>query len=1224
VVVLQGAPFEAALAPSVRALLTEPEWVGVGHRVRVQGVVTRLETEHVVLIENHGMVMPIETIDPVHYAPGDAIEAIGYPTPRRFTITLQRSQVKRLAHSESKLGIGEVPRHLPLMTSIKQIRQLPNDLSVKAFPVDVEAVLTHVHHQRDCFFIQSGNDGIYVDASDQALHALRPGQRVRVRGVTWLGGFAPVIAHPRVEVLGEGPLPFAQQVDREAAPSGTYDSEWAEIEGLVRPFRSTDLGYVFNLITPVGPVGALLVNAQDEEQLKALVDARVKVRGVFGTSFTNDRVLTGYRVFIDSPDFMQIIRPAPTSPESMPLKTIDNLLRFGGDLDQAQRARVQGVVTMRTADMLYIEDASGSLRIDTLERGFEIGDVIQATGYPNPSENGPILSDATVTALGRKDVLEPPAVTSETVLNGDLDNRVVSLEARLLNHVSGATQQTLVLHDGIATFSAHLDEGIPLASLREGSVLRVSGICVVQRQRPLFRDFTSYPVSFRLMLRSADDVEIIEATPWWNLRHAWPAFVLLTLSILTAMFWVVALRRRVQAQTGEIEHQRAFLRQIIDMCPNFIFVKDRTGRFTLANRALAEAHGRKPEDFVGKTDLDVGSSEQEAAAYHRDDLEVIDSEREKVVQEEPHTDATGRLLWMHTVKRPLMGPNGSSTHVLGVSNDVSVHKQVEATLQKARAAAEAANQAKSEFLASMSHEIRTPLNGIIGMSDLCLDTELSREQREYIETVQLSADGLLNVINDILDFSKIEAGQLELDRNEFDIRQTIDAALKMLALRAHQKHLELACDICPEVPDRAIGDANRLRQVLLNLIGNAIKFTERGEVVISVCVENRTETGITLRFAVRDTGIGIANDRQQLIFNPFVQADNSTTRQYGGTGLGLTISTRLVKMMGGSIGLESEMGQGSKFHFIADFGCPASESETAGVAEQALAGIRALVLDDNETSRRILQNALTRWEVRAELAADAPHAMTVLGRCAEEGDPVRLMLVDLDMPGVDGLSFVQGLNDTHRAQATIVMLLNSLTQRDDAARCRAAGISAYLVKPIRTTELRESLLQELANVPAFQPQAPEKQTMPEIGFNILLAEDNPVNQLVMQRLLVKRGHQVTIAATGRAAIDAVQRNRFDLVFMDVQMPEVDGFEATREIRKREASGHPRTPIVALTAHAMTGDRERCLEAGMDGYMTKPVNPRELDDTLKSFVASTHRHAARPSAASTAPQSRARP
>lgn len=1222
--VVHAAPSETLLAPSVRALLTQPKWVELGQRVRIRGVVLRPESPNVILLENGGMLMPIETPDAMQYAPGDVIEATGYPAPRLFTTTLQRSQVRYLAPSEMQPSVDEAQLDLPLMKTIQQIRQLPNELARKAFPVDLEAVLTVIHHQRDCFFIQFGEEGIYVDASDQSLRALRSGQRVRIRGVTWPGGFAPVIIHPRVDVIEEGTLPLPQRVDPEIAAIGAYDSEWVQIEGLVRPIRRTDSGYLFNLVTPLGVVDAVMVNARDEAQWQTLIDARVKVLGVFATTFTNDRVLTGYRIFIDSPESMHVVRQAPVGTESMPLKSIDGLLRFSGDHEQSHRTRVRGIVTLQTAGMLYVEDESGSLRIETSERGFEIGDAVEAAGYPNPTENGPILSDATIKVLGRKNPIVPAAVSPETILAGELDNRVVSLQARLLNHVSGATQQTLVLQDGLTTFSAHLEEGNPLVSLREGSMLRITGICAVQRQRPLFRDFTSYPVSFRLLLRSAEDVEVIEATPWWNLRHAWPALVLLSLSIFMALLWVVALRRQVQAQTGEIDHQRAFLRQIIDMCPNFIFVKDRAGRFTLANRALAEAHGRKPEDFVGKTDADVGSSEQEAAAYHRDDLEVMDSRREKVVQEEPHTDIAGRLLWMHTVKRPLLGPEGTSTHVLGVSNDVTVHKQVEATLQKARAAAEAANQAKSEFLANMSHEIRTPLNGIIGMSELCLDTGLSREQREYIETVQLSADGLLNVINDILDFSKIEAGKLALDSSEFDIRQTIDTALKMLALRAHQKRLELACDICPDVPERATGDANRLRQVLLNLVGNAIKFTERGEVVVSVSVENRTQDGITLRFTVRDTGIGIAAERQQLIFNPFVQADSSTTRQYGGTGLGLTISTRLVTMMGGSIGLESEVGRGSKFHFTAQFVSPRSEIESASLADQVLTGTRALILDDNETTRRILQNALARWDVRAELAADAAQAEAILGQCASQGDPIRLMLIDLDMPGVDGLSFVQGVTQELRAPATIVMMLSSSTQRDDASRCRAAGVSAYLVKPIRTAELRELLLQELANVRVIEPQAPVKQAPAQLALNILLAEDNPVNQLVMQRLLVKRGHRVTIAATGKVAIEAVQRDRFDLIFMDVQMPELDGFEATREIRKREASGQPRTPIVALTAHAMSGDRERCLDAGMDGYMTKPVNPKELDEVLQSFVASTHHRAAAPGAAPAASPSRALP
>ena len=1211
---MERAPTDIPLAPSVRALVTQPEWVQLGRRVRIHGIVVRAETPHVLLIENGGIVMPIETPHAAEYRAGDAIEAVGWPTLRRFTVTLQRAEVNRVPMQNLRLGSPESGSGLRTMTSVESIRMLPNELARQAFPVDIQGVLTNVHYQRDCFFIQMGAEGIYVDASDQALKTLRPGQRVRLRGLTWPGGFAPVVTHPYIELLGAGELPPAQSIDPEVASSGTYDSEWVEIEGLIRPIQVSEFGYLFSLITPVGRVGAIMVNAEDEAQWRSLIDARVRARGVFATSFTSDRVLAGYRIFIDSPASLEIVRPAPSDAASTPLKAISDLLRFESGDHEGRRARVHGVVTRRTANMLYIEDASGSLRVESDGRSAALGELVEAIGYAAPSESGPILSDATVRTLGEKRDLEPLLVTAEEVLNGDLDNRLVAIEARLLDHVRGATQ-TLVLHDGHMTFNAHLNDNAQLQDLREGSVLRVVGICAVQRQRPLFRDFTSYPVSFRLIMRTAHDVNVAHAAPWWNLRHAWPALVLLTLSICLAMLWAVSLRRRVQAQTAEIEGQRTFLRQIIDMCPSFIFVKDRGGRFTLVNRALAEAHARQPEEMIGRTDLDIGMGEEEASAYLRDDLEVMDSKREKVIAEEPHTDASGQRHWMHTVKRPLIGDDGVATHVLGVSNDVTLHKQVEATLQKARAAAEAANRAKSEFLASMSHEIRTPLSGILGMSELCLDTDLSREQREYIETVKLSAHGLLNVISDILDFSKIEAGKLQLDAVEFNIRETVDAVLKTVALRAHQKQLELACDIDASVPELALGDANRLRQVLLNLVGNSIKFTARGEVVVTARTESEDGAQPLLRFSVRDTGIGIPADRQQLIFSPFVQADSSTTRQYGGTGLGLTISTRLVSMMGGRIWVDSEVGKGSEFHFTIALNGAASSQSLAPATSSSLHDVRVLVVDDNATSLRILAETLTRWGMRPVAAESAADALGRFDACAREGKPIRLVLSDLDMAAMDGLALIERLRERAETSATPVMMLTSARQSEDAARCRSLGVTRYVVKPIRANELREVLSNALMQATAPDTtQRAAKVTTREHGLSILLAEDNAVNQLVMQRLLVKRGHRVTIAATGKAAIEALERDAFDLVFMDVQMPELDGFEATREIRRRERDGRARISIVALTAHAMSGDRERCLESGMDGYMSKPVNPRELDGVLEAFGEAARSRAAARSAA----------
>ncbi|HKE95783.1 MAG TPA: ATP-binding protein, partial [Povalibacter sp.] len=969
------APVDVPFAPSVRALLTEPEWVAQGHRVRIQAVVIRPQSAQVILADSGGMVIPIETPNAMDYGAGDLIEAVGWPTPRRFTITLQRADVKRIAAATvlpaRSLGV------LPTITSIAAIRRMQSDVAGRAYPVDVTAVLTAVHFQSDCYFIQAGREGIYVDASDQDLKDLRPGMRVRLTGVTWPGGFAPVIIHPRLQVLGAGQLPAAESVDPEIAPSGAYDSHWVQIDGMVRPMQKTEYGYLFNLMTPVGPVGVILIGSDDESIARRLTDRRVRVEGVFATAFNTERVLTGYRMFVDSPRFMEVTDSSATNAGSIPLSAIDELLQFSGSDQGTRRVRLQGVVTMRGADTLYVQDDRGSVRIETRDRVVQLGDLVEAVGYPTPTANGPVLSDAIVHLLGGKKTLEPQLVTPEDVLTGEFDNHLLSMDARLLNQVSAATQQTLVLHDGYTTFNAQLNGSIPLGELRVGSVLRVTGISDVQRQYAATRTYTNYPVSFRLLLRSPGDVKVLRAAPWWNLEHAWSVLALLALLICLAMLWVVVLRRRVHAQTSQIDGQRAFLRQVIDMCPNYIFVKDRAGRFTLANRAIADAYGRNPEQLVGRSDTDIGILESEAREYMRDDMEVMDSRQEKVIHEESCTDGRGRQRWMHTVKRPILGDDGIATHVLGVSNDVTLHKEAEVTLRRAREAAEAANQAKSEFLANMSHEIRTPLNGILGMSELCLDTDLSREQRECIETVKLSADGLLNVINDILDFSKIEAGRLELDPAEFDIRETLDGALKMLALRAHQKGLELICDVDAAVPETVVGDANRLRQVILNLVGNAIKFTERGEVCLRASVDDGNAGGdCELRFSVTDTGIGIAADRRAQIFAPFVQADTSTTRRYGGTGLGLTISSRLIALMGGRIWVDSEPGRGSQFHFT--IRVPRASQVTSPTTTAALQGVRVLVVDDNPSSRRVLCDLLRQWNMRPVAARDAAEALTVL------------------------------------------------------------------------------------------------------------------------------------------------------------------------------------------------------------------------------------------------------
>ncbi len=971
----------------------------------------------------------------------------------------------------------------PVHGTIQEIRQLSKAELVKPHRAQLRAVVTFFDPVRKLMFVQDATGGIFVN--DSHTLPVQAGALVVLTGDVVYLNYCPEIANPQVELLGPGPMPAPLPVSFDDLASTREDSQFVVVEGIVRsvseespknyatPFADrygagwsdepVRLGRLrLELAMGTGRADVYVVDF-DRGRILDLIDSRIRVRGVVATSFNQKNQTIGWFILANSLRDLEVLDEPPADPFAGPDTPVAALLRFSPTGTAGHRVKVRGIVTFRQpGNSLYIQSATGGIRVQSREAlPVETGDEVEVAGFAAIGQTQAILQDGIYRHSRVRTIPVPSPVTIEPrqALRAELNAELIRMHGNLIGAFPSHGETVLVVSAGDMVFQAAVKEspnfntrqGLPSA----GSLLQLTGVLDVQLNE------RGEPYDFRLMMRSPDDVTVLQRPPWWTLGHALAIACALFAAVLAVSIWVFVLRRRVREKTE-------LIRATLESTADGILVTDNAGRILNHNRKFMALWGVTQRN-AGNSYLDglIGGKLLDRSGI----LQVL-----SILAEQPdaHSNdvlelADGRIFECHSEPERI---DGRSRGRVWSFRDITGRRKAEAEITRARDEAQRANRAKSEFLANMSHEIRTPMNGILGMTELTLQTEVTPVQREFLTTAKSSAEILLTVVNDLLDFSKIEAGKFELEEACFSLRDCLEETIRLLAPGASEKNLRLACETSGDVPDRVVGDSVRLRQILLNLAGNAVKFTNDGEVVVRTCVESRAgDSEIALRFSVRDTGIGVPLGKQAHIFEAFAQADSSITRRFGGTGLGLAISSRLVAMMGGRIWVESGSERGSVFHFTAAF-------QVAGPA----------------------------------VAQEAPASSDVAG--------------------------------------------------DPAA--------------------------------------------PAASLDILVAEDNPVNQRVAVRMLEKLGHRATVACNGQAAVDAYRNHRFDLIFMDVQMPEMDGLEATSQIRLLEKTRGGHAPIFAMTAHAMKSDRDECLSAGMDGYLSKPVQLKQLEGAISAQLSAIGR------------------
>jgi PAS domain S-box len=1173
--------------------------------VKVSGTVQSSERGQSVSLRDSTGQVKLLTKQTLPIRIGEAIEAVGTPFVRGNEWILRDGLFRTRAGAISQQADTSERSVLRLT---EQVLDLRPEEAAHGTPVKLTGVVTWSRNTTRYIYLQDTTGGLRVEipsgdipTSDLLFNL------VEITGVTTAGTFAPEVVADNIQRLGQTSVPVARPISLEQAMTGTDAGQWVEMRGYLRDVVHKG---PWTRLTLTGTSGEFIVQLPHSSELDALVGSNVRTSGVCVVDANERRELT--RVWLLSPgnDAVQVEEPAAADPFAVPLRTIANLRQFSPLQSFNRRVRIKGQVVHQVPGR-YIQIQDGVSGLLALTRGttpVTPGDLVELSGLPGREGQRLILRETVYRRIGGGLSPEPTPLTSFDEINDELDGRLVHVSGHLLESSHRNDDTRLLIQTATGSFEARLAER-DFTRPSIGAEVRLTGIYQIEH------DEYRQPRGFHLRLRSENDIEVLSAPSWWTTARALYAAAILLACVLLVVVWLTILRRRVKQQTEQIRQQlekeavlEARHRNIIENASDFIFTLDDKGHITSFNPAGKRITGLSRDEAIGRHFNDLLAPQDRFPPLP---IFTLKSDSEIAITCQTRFQSPDkRITWVEISARTLVQP-GRPHSVLAVARDISERKQIEEELRRARDAAEAATRAKSAFLANMSHEIRTPMNGVIGMSNLLLETRLSDEQRDFTETIRNSAESLLTVLNDILDFSKIEAGKLQFETIDFDLHETVESTLELLAARASDKGLELASYLPAGLPRWVRGDPGRLRQVLVNLIGNAIKFTEKGEVVVAVALERETDRDVRLHFDITDTGPGLDLDAQSRLFQPFSQADSSTTRKFGGTGLGLAISRQIVELMDGDIGVRSTPGRGSTFWFTVRL-----DKQPHGVARDeparitALNGLRALIVDDNATNRKILLHYCASWGLRGEPVTNGPAALAALREAAAANDPYRLVLTDYQMPEMDGLMLAREIQTDATISSARIVLLTSWDRRVTREELSSSGVVRMLVKPIRQQDLLGALLRCVrigfnsgtgtsgSNPSRSSPpdEDPAPRTSPTTRpLRILIAEDNIVNQRVAALQLRNLGHVVEIAANGLEVLKALETATYDVIFMDGQMPELDGYETTRRIRQNPATSG--IYIIAMTANAMQGDRERCLEAGMDDYISKPTRPDDLHAAL---------------------------